>query len=146
MFCRTASFNDHQSCLGIGKIDSFSCKCPQNNWLISGRAGQNLFIIDVDGTELSRHMGEHPSSKTRMSLSCTSLSLQNFNEDWQKKIIFETFKTKKLNIKFNLRGFHMIDEGVNDTGSKRGKFLIEKRFRKLLVLGRERHLSYLFSL
>lgn len=91
-------------------------------------------------------MGEHPSSKTRMSLSCTSLSLQNFNEDWQKKIIFETFKTKKLNIKFNLRGFHMIDEGVNDTGSKRGKFLIEKRFRKLLVLGRERHLSYLFSL
>lgn len=29
----------------------------------------------------------------------------------------------------------MIDEAVNDTGSKRGKFLIEKRFRKLLVLG-----------
>lgn len=40
---------------------------------------------------------------------------------------------------------HMIDEGVNDTGSKRGKFLIEKRFKKLLRKGGN-HLSYLFSL
>lgn len=104
---------------------------------------------DKTGIEFNspRHMGEHLSSKTRMSLSCTSLSLQNFNEDWQKKIIFETLKTKKLNKKFNLRGFfHMIDGGVNDTGSERGKFLIEKRFRKLLALEGERHLSYLFSL